>query len=285
MRQVNTIADLRAIVGDWSRAGHRIGFVPTMGALHDGHLSLVAAARAECDRTIASIFVNPTQFGPGEDLDRYPRQEQADATALERAGCDLLYLPDAREIYPDGSATQVRVTGLDSVMCGAARPGHFDGVATVVTKLLNQVQPDAAFFGEKDWQQLAIIRRLVVDLDLLIDIHGVATMREADGLAMSSRNQYLSPADRQVAPNLSRLLRETAEKLAEGHTAAAVLASARQELEALGFQPEYLDLRDEASLDPADRANDRTRLFVAARLGDTRLIDNWPSPGAREHAD
>jgi pantoate--beta-alanine ligase len=198
-----TIADLRSHIAGWRNAGARVGLVPTMGALHDGHLSLVCAACFECDRVVATIFVNPKQFAPIEDLDAYPRREAADLAMLRSAGVDLVFIPATAEIYPPGFATTVRVAGLTDCLCGAHRPGHFDGVATVVTKLLLQSLPDAAYFGAKDYQQLLVVRRLVRDLDIPVRIEGVPTVREADGLALSSRNAYLSPAERLVAPNLA----------------------------------------------------------------------------------
>ena len=218
---VRTIAELRKQVAAWRAAGHAIGLVPTMGALHPGHLSLIAAARARGGRVIASIFVNPKQFGPNEDLDRYPRDEAGDAALLAGAGCDLLFAPPVSEVYPAGFATEVRVGGLGEVLCGAARPGHFDGVATVVTKLLNMVRADAAFFGEKDWQQLAIIRRLAADLDSGTEIVGRPIIRDADGLALSSRNAYLDAAQRHEAVALPVALHAAARALTKGRRSRA----------------------------------------------------------------
>ena len=276
MQTVRTVGDVRAVVGGWRRSGQTIGFVPTMGALHAGHLSLVSAARAASDRVAASIFVNPKQFGEGEDLDRYPRQEAADAAALQEAGCDLLYAPLTAEMYPSGFATTVSVSGLGEKLCGRDRPGHFDGVATVVAKLFNQVRPDRAFFGEKDWQQLTIIRRVVRDLDLPVEIVGVPTVREEDGLALSSRNSYLGEEDRRAAAALPAALRAAASEIAAGRETAATLSAAARQLASKGFQVHYLELRAADDLEPLGSPDRRARLFVAATLGGTRLIDNMP---------
>src|SRR5436190_22717827 len=210
---VRTIAELRSLIARWRHAGELVGLVPTMGALHAGHLALVRAAQADCDRVVATIFVNPKQFAPGEDLASYPRREAADLTMLRSAGVALVFMPSVSEIYPPGFATTVRVAGLTDCLCGAHRPGHFDGVATVVTKLLLQSLPDAAYFGEKDFQQLLVVRRLARDLDIPVRIKGVPTVREADGLALSSRNAYLSQEERRTAPNLARVLRRIAATL------------------------------------------------------------------------
>ncbi|MGB3722284.1 MAG: pantoate--beta-alanine ligase [Pacificimonas sp.] len=278
MRIVRTVTSLREAVDRWRAAGESSALIPTMGALHDGHLALVARGRAEADRTVTSIFVNPTQFGPGEDLDRYPRQESADAEALEGAGCDLLYAPDAAEMYPDGFATTVGVDGLTDMLCGASRAGHFDGVATVVAKLLNQARTNVAIFGEKDWQQLAVIRRMSRDLDIATRIVGAPIVREANGLAMSSRNRYLSADDRAAAGTLPSALNSAAGAIARGSDVTAALGDARQRLIAAGFDVDYLELRganDLALLTDIDRP---ARLFAAARIGGTRLIDNVAVP-------
>ena len=268
MRTVNELAELRAAVRALRKDGATVALVPTMGALHAGHLALVAAARRIGARVVASIFVNPKQFGPAEDLARYPRQEGADAVMLAEAGCDLLWLPSPETVYPPGFATNVSVGGVSEQFDGAARPGHFDGVATVVLKLLNQVAPDLALFGEKDWQQLQVVRRLVTDLDLAVEIVGVPTVREADGLALSSRNAYLSADERARAAALPRALAAVAAGEASPEQARAALTAA-------GFAVDYLALADAATLgEPvADRPR---RLLAAARIGSTRLIDNVP---------
>jgi len=249
-----------------------------MGALHQGHMALVRAARAECRRVVASIFVNPKQFAPGEDLGSYPRREAADLEMLSAAGVDLVFIPTVDEIYPAQFATVVRVTGLTDALCGAHRPGHFDGVATVVTKLLLQSLPDAAYFGEKDYQQLTVVRRLVSDLDIPTRIVGVPTVRELDGLALSSRNAYLSPEERRIAPNIARVLRSIAGALTQQPTTVAFeLAHGIGELQNAGLAVEYLEIRDAETLMPVtDVVTVPSRVFAAARLGRTRLIDNMP---------
>jgi len=273
-----TIADLRRRAALWRRADERIGLVATMGALHQGHMALVRAARAECRRVVASIFVNPKQFAPGEDLGSYPRREAADLEMLSAAGVDLVFIPTVDEIYPAQFATVVRVTGLTDALCGAHRPGHFDGVATVVTKLLLQSLPDAAYFGEKDYQQLTVVRRLVSDLDIPTRIVGVPTVRELDGLALSSRNAYLSPEERRIAPNIARVLRSIAGALTQQPTTVAFeLAHGIGELQNAGLAVEYLEIRDAETLMPVtDVVTVPSRVFAAARLGRTRLIDNMP---------
>lgn len=277
---VRTVAEVRARVAAWHAAGEHVGLVPTMGALHDGHLSLVSAARVR-GRVVASIFVNPRQFGPTEDLDRYPRDEAGDAGALAFAGCDLLFAPPLAEVYPSGFATEVRVGGLGDVLCGAARPGHFDGVATVVTKLLNMVRADAAFFGEKDWQQLAIIRRLAADLDCGTEIVGRPIVRGGDGLALSSRNAYLSADERSHAIALPVALHAAARALVKGESVEGTLIAARAALAAAGFGPiDYVTLADPDTLVTLDFFDRPARLLAAAWLGKTRLIDNVPVPEA-----
>jgi pantoate--beta-alanine ligase len=272
------IAELRRQIGLWRKSGESVGLVPTMGALHQGHMALVRAARRECHRVVASIFVNPKQFAPGEDLGSYPRREAADLEMLSAAGVDLVFIPTVDEIYPAQFATVVRVTGLTDALCGAHRPGHFDGVATVVTKLLLQSLPDAAYFGEKDYQQLTVVRRLVSDLDIPTRIVGVPTVREPDGLALSSRNAYLSPEERRIAPNIARVLRSIAGALTQQPTTVAFeLAYGIGELQNAGLTVEYLEIRDAETLLPVtDKVTTPSRLFVAARLGRTRLIDNMP---------
>lgn len=278
MEVARTIAKLRRHIAVWRRTGERIGLVPTMGALHDGHLALVRAARAECDRTVASIFVNPKQFAANEDLGSYPRREAADFEVLRGADVDLIFAPAAAEIYPPGFTTLVRVAGLSEGLCGAHRAGHFDGVATVVAKLLIQSLPDVAYFGEKDYQQLLIVRQLARDLDLPVRIAGVPTVREADGLALSSRNLYLSPQQRRSAPDLARVLRTIAAALAQNPTAVAQqLTRGLAELSKAGFAVEYLEVREADTLAPVTASVAApSRVFAAARLGRTRLIDNMP---------
>lgn len=273
MRTVRELPALRAAIGGWRTEGARIALVPTMGALHAGHLKLIAAAKDHGDRVVASIFVNPRQFGPAEDLARYPRQEAADAAALVEAGCDLLWAPAVETMYPAGFATNIVVADIGERWDGAARPGHFDGVATVVTKLFNQVTPDVALFGEKDWQQLQVIRRLVADLDMGLKIVGVPTQRDADGLALSSRNAYLSLDERARAVALPDALNEAARAIGTGGDAHAALAAGEAALAAAGFAVDYFALVDAETL--GDPAPDRPRrLLAAARIGATRLIDN-----------
>lgn len=275
MHTVHTVAALREQLAEWRRAGARIGFVPTMGNLHAGHLRLVARARQAADRVVASVFVNPLQFGPGEDFNRYPRTLAADQTALAGAGCDLLFAPDAAEMYPNGQAGLVRVLvpGLSETLEGAVRPGHFEGVATVVSLLFHQVQPDLACFGEKDYQQLAVIRKLVADQQFPIEIIGVPTERAEDGLALSSRNQYLSPEERRKAPALYTTLQWVAEGWRAGESAAELERAAVRRLMEAGFVPDYVALRapDLGPLMPEARHG---VVLAAARLGGTRLIDN-----------
>jgi pantoate--beta-alanine ligase len=275
VKTVRSIAELRAERAD---ARAPVGLVPTMGSLHEGHLSLIRAAREQTATVVVSLFVNPTQFGPGEDLDSYPRDEARDAELASGAGADLLFAPPASEIYPDGFDTAVRVRGLSEVLDGspAARGvEHFDGVATVVTKLFNIVRPDVAFFGQKDAQQALVLRKLARDLDMGVEIEVRPTVRDADGLALSSRNAYLSPADRERALALSRALRAAEATVAAGELdAAAVLAAARAELSAADVEPEYLELRAATDLTAVERVNGSTLLAVAAQIGRARLIDN-----------
>ena len=277
METVRTVPELRTRVRGWQTAGGRVALVPTMGALHDGHLRLVRLARSQADRVVATIFVNPTQFGPSEDLAAYPRDEAADAAMLESAACDLLFAPPVGEMYPPGFATRVRVDGLTDCLCGPFRPGHFEGVALVVTKLLNQPQADVAVFGEKDWQQLVVIRRLARDLDIPTGIVGAPTVREADGLAMSSRNRYLGPEQRAVAGQLNRVLFATAGRIAAGGSAGAETAAAAEALAAAGFDSvDYVECREAETLAPVEVFDPErpARVFAAVRLGRARLIDN-----------
>jgi pantoate--beta-alanine ligase len=273
---VRTIVDLRNHIAGWRRSGVRVGLVPTMGALHGGHLALVRAAQVECERAVATIFVNPKQFAPNEDLDAYPRREEADLEMLRLAGITLVFMPGTAEVYPPGFATTVRVAGLTDCLCGAHRPGHFDGVATVVTKLLLQSLPDTAYFGEKDYQQLLVVRRLARDLDIPVRIEGVPTVREADGLALSSRNAYLSPEERRAAPGLARVLQRIAAALLAEPTAVAYeIASGITDLKRAGFAVEYLEIRETDTLAPVTATiTGPARVFAAVHLGRTRLIDN-----------
>jgi pantoate--beta-alanine ligase len=281
MQTVNRLGDLRAAV-DSLRARGEVALVPTMGALHEGHLTLVREAQALAPAVVVSIFVNPTQFGPNEDLAAYPRQLADDTRLLAAESVDLLWAPPVEEVYPEGFATTVSVRGLSDTLCGAARPGHFDGVATVVAKLFAQVRPDLALFGEKDWQQLAVIRRMARDLDLSQPqaerILAVPTVREADGLAMSSRNRYLSVEDRERAAVLPVAMRKAIAAIEAGAEVALVLDRTRAALLAGGFASvDYVELADPHTLEPLGHVDDvQARLFVAARIGGTRLIDNMP---------
>ena len=271
---VRELAALRAAVAALRGDGASIALVPTMGALHAGHIALVEAAKRPGTKVVASIFVNPKQFGEGEDLSRYPRREMNDLKMLAEAGCDVVWLPPVEAMYPDGFATNIGVTGVSDGFDGAARPGHFDGVATVVAKLFNQVAPDCAYFGEKDFQQLAVVRRMAIDLDFAVEIVGVPTQRDDDGLALSSRNIYLDEDERAKAVALPRALGVAARAIARGDDPVEAVATAHAALIAAGFAVDYVALADAETLaedPPADRPR---RLLAAARLGTTRLIDN-----------
>ncbi|SUD38781.1 pantoate--beta-alanine ligase [Ectopseudomonas mendocina] len=277
MNTVKTLRELRAAVAQARAEGKQIGFVPTMGNLHAGHVSLVQIAAQRADFVVASIFVNPLQFGAGEDLDKYPRTLAADQEKLLAAGCHLLFHPDVAEIYPHGMGDQARVSvpGVSEGLCGASRPGHFEGVATVVTKLFNMVQPDLAVFGEKDYQQLAVIRALVQDLNMPIQIIGAPTQRAEDGLALSSRNGYLSAEQRNAAPALYRGLQAIAEELLRGaRDYARLIDGAQEQQRAAGFVPDYLEIRNAVTLCPAQVDDRHLVILTAAQLGGTRLIDN-----------
>ncbi|WP_267435263.1 pantoate--beta-alanine ligase [Sphingomonas sp. GM_Shp_1] len=254
--------------------GARLALVPTMGALHAGHIALIEAAKRPGTKVVASIFVNPKQFGAGEDLGRYPRREASDLRMLNEAGCDLVWMPSVEIMYPEGHATNIRVAGVSEGFDGESRPGHFDGVATVVAKLFNQVGPDAAYFGEKDFQQLAVIRRMVADLDFPIEVVGVPTQRDDDGLALSSRNIYLDEEERAKAVALPRALGVAARAIGRGEDVATVLADARATLTAAGFEVDYVALADAETLVPDPAADRPRRLLAAARMGSARLIDN-----------
>ncbi|MGN6820503.1 MAG: pantoate--beta-alanine ligase [Sphingomonas sp.] len=271
MQIVHHLPDLRRAVAALRTGGARVALVPTMGALHAGHMALIDAARATGAKVVASIFVNPKQFGPNEDLSRYPRPAEADKALLIAHGCDLLWMPGVDDMYPAGFATNVSVSGVSAGLDGAARPGHFDGVATVVSKLFNQVGPDAAFFGEKDFQQLAVIRRMVADLDVDLEIVGVPTVRESDGLALSSRNVYLSADERARAVALPRALAEAKRAIEAGESGA--LDAAMASMAAAGFVTDYVSLVDAGTLSEPQVGRPR-RLLAAAKIGTTRLIDN-----------
>lgn len=273
---IGDLAALRARIAEWKRAGQRIGFVPTMGNLHAGHYSLIKLARESCDRVVASVFVNPTQFGPNEDFNRYPRTPQSDAAGLQGAGCDLMWLPSVETMYPFGPQAIVRmqVPGVTELLEGAYRPGHFDGVVTVVARLFNQIQPEVAVFGRKDYQQLAVIRYLVRDLAFPLDVIAGPTLREADGLAMSSRNQYLTPEERRRAAEIHRCLQWMRQARQAGEPWQAVESEALQRLESAGFQPDYVAVR-RPDLSQLQRSESGSEVaLIAARLGRTRLIDN-----------
>ena len=280
LRIVRTIASLRAAVRAWREAGERVALVPTMGFLHAGHLSLVRLGKTRAERVVASLFVNPTQFAPSEDFEAYPRDEARDAALLASADCDLLYAPTVAEMYPSGSATTVTVSGVSAPMDGEARPTHFAGVATIVAKLLTQSLPDVAIFGEKDYQQLLVIRRMARDLDLPVEILGAPTVREPDGLALSSRNVYLTSDQRGMAPRLNEALRAAGEELRGGVAVGDVEARGRTAMEAAGFGPiDYFEIRDAKDLTrlgPGPIGGAEARILAAGRLGKARLIDNWP---------
>ncbi|WP_448952749.1 pantoate--beta-alanine ligase [Labrys neptuniae] len=273
---VRTVAELRKVIRDFHAAGDTVGLVPTMGALHDGHIALVREARRRAARVVTTIFVNPTQFAPTEDLAKYPRTEAADLARLEEAGCDVLFAPASTEIYPAGFATTVSLEGPATVgLEDRFRPTHFAGVATVVAKLFTQSAADTALFGEKDYQQLCVVTRMARDLDLPIEVIGVPTVRESDGLAMSSRNRYLSPDERAKAPLLHRTLAQIAAALLGGTDVRSALSQGRHAIAAAGFALDYLEARHAISLAPVSGlAEGPVRLLVAARLGTTRLIDN-----------
>ena len=275
MQIVREIESLRAALAELRAGGGTIAFVPTMGALHAGHMALVAEGRRRTSHVVASIFVNPTQFGPKEDLTTYPRREASDARMLEEEGCALLWAPDAATMYPEGLEVTVRAGSLGGELDGAARPGHFDGVATVVSRLFDQVRPDVALFGEKDYQQLLVVRQMVRDGGIPVEIVAVPTQRDADGLALSSRNAYLGDDERLAARALPRALGEAAAAIEAGGDTTAALAAAREKLSRAGFDPvEYVELRDAETLEPVTTLARPARLLAAARIGRSRLIDN-----------
>lgn len=284
MNLLRSIADVRSQVREWRHAGLKVGVVPTMGALHAGHLSLVDAALAGCDRVVATLFVNPLQFGPAEDFRIYPRDEATDARKLDERGCHALFAPPAPEMFPDGIAalkdfkTVIHVSRLTEGLCGPFRPGHFDGVTTIVAKLFGVIQPDAAYFGEKDFQQLLVIRKMCRDLNIPVDVVAVQTVREFDGLAMSSRNQYLTPTERLIAPHLYQTIWRVAERLTEADAGfESTLNDAERRLLDAGFtKVDYVTAVDTETLEPLKGLVSGARVFAAAWLGQTRLIDNVP---------
>jgi pantoate--beta-alanine ligase len=273
------VSDLRANIAKWREAGDTIALVPTMGSIHAGHLSLIEVAKQHAQRVVVSVFVNPTQFGPKEDFKRYPRDEKGDIEKLTSAGVDLIYVPAVEDMYPKGSTTSVKVVDLSDDLCGAARPQHFEGVATVVTKLLLQVAPDVAVFGEKDYQQLIVIKSLVRDLFIPVEIVGAPIVREPDGLAFSSRNVYLSPDERKRAPKLHEIISAVASDLAQGEGCDASSEAGRFKLEAAGFRVNYVAVRDAETLEPlSGPVRRQARVLAAACLGATRLIDSVAVP-------
>lgn len=275
MDTISTLPQLRALLQNWRQAGQHIALVPTMGALHVGHMALVEYARKRAGKVVMSIFVNPTQFGPNEDFDRYPRTLEADQALAAKYGVDAIWAPTAHEMYPEGFATSIHVAKLGDGLCGAHRPGHFDGVATVVSKLLLQTLPDMACFGEKDFQQLAIIKRMVADINIPTAIHGVPIVREADGLALSSRNRYLSEPESDIAPMLHNILQHAAAEIRTSAPVALTLEHASQMLLHAGFASvDYLEYVDRDTLDPQSILTNKGRLLAAVYLGKTRLIDN-----------
>jgi pantoate--beta-alanine ligase len=277
MQILRTVAELRTRVRGWKQDGRQVGVVPTMGALHEGHMSLVRAARRGCDRVIVTIFVNPMQFNNPDDLSKYPRTEDADAALLFREGVDILFAPGPDEVYPQGFDSRVLVGGVTAPLEGEMRPGHFEGVATVVAKLFGMTQADRAYFGQKDWQQLQVVRRMVADLNIPVEVVGCETIREADGLAMSSRNARLDPLSRAQAPALHRIMVKTAAQIRSGNHIESSLAQAREDLRQAGFtEVEYMDLRTAAMLEPATGIEQPVRLLAAAWIGGVRLIDNIP---------
>ena len=273
MQTIRRLEELRETISVFREGGKRVALVPTMGALHAGHMALVEEAKLAADHVVVSIFVNPTQFAPNEDFAQYPRKEQADSRMLSSAGVDVLWMPSIEEMYPNGPEIDVRASEIGDTLDGAHRPGHFDGVTTVVARLFDQVRPDIALFGEKDWQQLAVIRQMAADLKLPLEIRGVPTQREDDGLALSSRNAYLRPEDRMKAVALPRALGAAERTIATGGDPAAALAQAIDTLSAAGFDVDYVELRDAATLG-APVEGQPMRLLAAARIGGTRLIDN-----------
>jgi pantoate--beta-alanine ligase len=277
MNTVFSVEELRAVVANWRREGLSIAFVPTMGNLHDGHISLLTEARTRADRTVVSIFVNPIQFGRGEDYARYPSTLEADQQKLSAAGLDLLFAPNLDQLYPGGIEEDTRVTvpGLSTILCGQYRPGHFSGVATVVTKLFINVQPDVALFGEKDYQQVLVIKRMVHDLLMPVDVVGLPIVREADGLAMSSRNAYLNAEERGRAPLINKALQRAADKLrTQAASLIAIETAGMAELAAAGFRPEYFSIRRAIDLEAPQAGETSLQILVAAWLGAARLIDN-----------
>jgi len=271
------LESLQQNLAELAKQGLRIALVPTMGALHEGHATLIKRAAQDADAVVVSIFVNPRQFGPSEDFEKYPRVLDNDIQKIHEAGGTLIYAPPVEDLYPEGFSTTVSVGGLNTMLCGASRPGHFDGVATVVTKLLLRTLPHAAFFGEKDYQQLCVIRKLVDELDIPVEINGVPTVREADGLAMSSRNTYLTEAERMVAPKLYEVLCRVGEKIGQDSGRLSIreaLAWGATELAYAGFRRDYLELRDAYTLEPVEEMDGQARLLAAVWLGNTRLIDN-----------